>query len=113
MFTPDKISGSTGSDWASHKIIGEKPRGEMLGPKLKKYKFEIVLDATLGMQPRVSLALMHKMVEEGRVEYFIVGFLPVGMCRYRMTDVSEEWDCVISGGRLVRCRVEISLEEYV
>lgn len=113
IFTPDGISGSTGSEWATHNVIGGKPKSEMTGAKLKKYKFTVTLDSKLGEPPRIMLALIHKMVEEGRVDYLIIGSTPVGMCQYKMTDVSEEWECVVAGGKLVRCKVEITLEEYV
>lgn len=113
IFTLDGISGSTGSEWATHNVIGGKPKSEKTGVKLKKYKFTVTLDSKFGEPPRVMLALIHKMVEEGRVEYLIIGSSPVGMCQYKMTDASEEWECVTSGGKLVRCKVEITLEEYV
>lgn len=113
IFTPDGISGSTGSEWVTHNVIGGKPKSEMTGAKLKKYKFTVTLDSKLGEPPRIMLALIHKMVEEGRVDYLIIGSAPVGMCQYKMTDVSEEWECVAAGGKLVRCKVEITLEEYV
>ncbi len=113
IFTLDGISGSTGSEWATHNTIGGKPKSEKTGVKLKKYKFTVMLDSRFGEPPRVMLALIHKMVEEGRVEYLIIGSAPVGMCQYKMTDASEEWECVTAGGKLVRCKVEITLEEYV
>ena len=47
------------------------------------------------------------------VNLYFLSFAPVGMCQYKMTDVSEEWECVAAGGKLVRCKVEITLEEYV
>ena len=113
IFTPDGISGSTGSEWATHNVIGGKPKSEMTGAKLKKYKFTVTLDSKLGEPPRIMLALIHKMVEEGRVDYLIIGSTPVGMCQYKMPEVAEEWECVVAGGKLVRCKVEITLEEYV
>lgn len=113
IFTPDGISGSTGSEWATHNVIGGKPKSEKTGAKLKKYKFTVTLDSRFGEPPCIMLALIHKMVEEGRVDYLIIGSIPVGMCQYKMTDVSEEWECVVAGGKLVRCKVEITLEEYV
>ena len=73
----------------------------------------ITLDSQFGESPRVTLALINKMVEEGRVDYLIIGSMPVGMCQYKMTDVSDDWEEVVADGKLARCKVEITLEEYV
>lgn len=113
IFTADGISGSTGSEWATHNVIGGKPKSEKTGEKLKKYKFTVTLDAKHGVNPREMLATIQKMVEEGTVDYLIIGDNPVGMCQYKMTDASDEWECVAAGGKLVRCKIEITLEEYV
>ena len=29
-----------------------------------------------------------------------------------LTDASDAWDCVAAGGRLVRCKIDLSFEEY-
>ena len=79
IFTPDGISGSTGSEWATHNVIGGKPKSEMTGAKLKKYKFTVTLDSKLGEPPRIMLALIHKMVEEGRVDYLIIGSIIISL----------------------------------
>ena len=113
IFTPDSISGSAGSEWAAHNTIGGKPKSEKTGVKLKKRKFTITLDSQFGESPRVTLALINKMVEEGRVDYLVIGSMPVGMCQYKMTDVSDDWEEVVADGKLARCKVEITLEEYV
>lgn len=35
IFTPSNLKGSTGSDWATHEVVGGKARSEWVGPKLK------------------------------------------------------------------------------
>lgn len=113
VFTMQGMQGSTGSRWAVHDVVGGKGRSQYIGPALKKFSFDVVLDAGYGMDPRAELEKMQQMAEEGRVGYLIVGSAPIGMCRYKLTDVSDEWETVVSGGKLVRCTVNLSMEEYV
>lgn len=112
VFTLQDIQGSTGSEWATHNTIGGKPKSELTGQKLKAYKATVVLDAQFGVKPRNTLSELQKAAEEGTVDYLIVGNDPVGMCQFKLTDISDTWECVTSGGRLVRCKVELSFEEY-
>ena len=89
-----------------------KTESELTGQKLKAYKFTVTLDAQYGVKPREMLANIQRMAEEGTVDYLIIGSDPVGMCLFKLTDASDAWDCVAAGGRLVRCKIDLSFEEY-
>lgn len=54
IFTPSNLKGSTGSDWATHEVVGGKARSEWVGPKLKRYTFDLLLRAQDGVPPRSS-----------------------------------------------------------
>ncbi|WP_418587646.1 phage tail protein [Gemmiger sp.] len=51
IFTPSNLKGSTGSDWATHEVVGGKARSEWVGPKLKSYTFDLLLRAQDGVPP--------------------------------------------------------------
>ena len=55
IFTPSNLKGSTGSDWATHEVVGGKARSEWVGPKLKSYTFDLLLRAQDGVPPRSTL----------------------------------------------------------
>ena len=112
VFTLENIQGSTGSEWATHNTTGGKPKSEKTGEKLMSYKFTVTLDAQFGVKPREMLTTIQQMAQNGTVDYLIIGNEPVGMCLFKLTDASDKWDCVTSGGRLVRCKVDLSFEEY-
>ena len=84
------------------KELGDMPEFGML----------FTLDAQYGVKPREMLANIQRMAEEGTVDYLIIGSDPVGMCLFKLTDASDAWDCVAAGGRLVRCKIDLSFEEY-
>lgn len=112
VLTMDGIQGTAGGEWVTHNTIGGKPKSEMTGKKLKTFKFSVTLDSSFGVKPRKTLESIQQMAEEGTVDYLVIGGQPVGMCLFKITDVSESWDCVTAGGKLIRCKVDLSFEEY-
>ena len=98
--TLSNFKGSTGAE-------------EYVGPKLKEYTCDILLDAAHGVNPRKMLKRLTQMAEDGEVHYFIIGFAPLSENRFRITDVSESWDAVIKHGLLVQCKVSLTIKEYV
>lgn len=63
IFTPSNLKGSTGSDWATHEVVGGKARSEWVGPKLKSYTFDLLLRAQDGVPPRSTLDYFQRMAE--------------------------------------------------
>lgn len=113
VFTPSNISGSAGSDWATHDVVHGKPRSEYVGPKLRSYTFDILLRAQDGVPPRRTLKTLQQMAESSDAYWFLVGGESMGDNPYKLTDITDSWDHVLSGGRLIQCKVGITLEEYL
>lgn len=53
-----------------------------------------------------------EMAETGEVHYLIIGFSPVAQNRFKIVDISDEWDVVMQLGILTQCRLKLTLEEY-
>lgn len=113
IFTPSNLRGSTGSDWASHEIIGEKARGQWVGPKLKSYTFDILLRAQDGIAPRSTLEYFQRIAESDKVDYFVVGGKPLSPNPFRLVSITDEWDAVLNGGVMISCKVGMTIEEYL
>lgn len=113
ILTPSGISGTAGSDWATHDVAADKPRSEYVGMKLRTYKFDLELNATLGVRPRTSLMQLQRMAEGKEVYWLTLGCSPVADHPFKVLEVSDSWGAVLSGGELIRCSVSVSLEEYV
>lgn len=47
--TLSNFKGSTGAEWVEHKVINGKAKPEYVGPKLKEYTCDILLDAAHGV----------------------------------------------------------------
>lgn len=112
IFTPNNLSGSTGSDWANHEIIGKKARSQWVGPKLKSYTMDILLRAQDGISPRSTLDFFQQAAESQNVDWFIIGGRPISEHPFKLVSVSDEWDAVLGGGQLIECRVSLTIEEY-
>lgn len=99
--------------WSDHIIIGSKAHKEFNGPGNRKISFKMTLDAVLGVKPRETLETLEKMVESGYVDYLVIGGKAIGEKRFAITDISESWNVIYSGGELASVSVNVSMEEYV
>jgi len=103
-----KISGK----YAKHSVIGQKDKPEFTGSGSRNINFKIMLDVTLGIRPREIMDRIEEAVENGEVEYLVIGGRPVGRNKYYITSVSEAFDVVMSHGEIARATLTISMEEY-
>ncbi len=103
-----KISGK----YAKHSVIGQKDRPEFTGPGSRNVSFKIMLDVTLGIRPREIMDRIEEAVENGEVEYLVIGGRPVGRNKYYISSVSEAFDVVMNHGEIARATLTISMEEY-
>lgn len=112
IFTPNKINGTVGSDWATHSVSHGKPTREWVGPKCQKYTFEVMLRAQDGVPPRKTLDELHAMAESNNTYWFVVGGQTVGSLPFLLSEVTEDWGGTIGAGKLIECTVKLTLEEY-
>lgn len=113
VLTPSNFKGGTGSDWATHDVVGGKSRSEWTGPKLKSYTFDLLLRAQDGVPPRATLNILHQRAESNATDYFIIGGSPLSAFPFKITDLSEEWGAVLAGGEMIECKVSLTIEEYL
>ena len=57
---------STGR-WASHSIIGKRPKTEFLGPDMDEITLEVILDAEYGVNPRSEMYKFRSALKSGEV----------------------------------------------
>ncbi len=112
VLTPRNFKGSTGSDWATHDVVGGKSRSEWTGPKLKSYSFDLLLRAQDGVPPRATLDALQRYAESNATDYFVIGGSPLSPFPFKITELSEEWGAVLVGGEMIECTVSLTVEEY-
>ena len=98
--------------WSNHAVIGKKEKMEFNGPGKRKVTFKMTLHAIYGIRPREMLEKLEAMIEQGKVDYMVIGNKPVGENRFAITGMSETWDTIYSGGELAKASVSVTMEEY-
>ena len=99
--------------WATHNIIGNKPKSEFLGAGQRTISLPIYLSVNHGINPRKTIEKIEKAVENGTPYLLVIGGKQVGANQWVITDLSETWDNIIKDGRLVSANLTLSLAEYV
>lgn len=113
ILTFEKLSQSITGKWNNHARIGNKPKSEFLGADLRSVSFTITLHAQHGVKPRKTMEAIEKAIETGRVEKLVIGGKAVGTNKWKITNMSESWDVVLSKGELAKATLSLTLEEYV
>lgn len=101
------------SRWTSHDRVQLKPALEYLGPGIGSVSFDIQLSAALGVNPRKELDQLVRMERSGEVHTFVIGNKPIGVQKWAMRGVSQNWEKLDDKGNVLKASVSITLEEYV
>ncbi|MFR4350582.1 MAG: phage tail protein [Roseburia sp.] len=112
ILTLSNIKQQISAQYGEHKLINKKPQKEYLGAGARVLKFTIILDVMLGVKPKDVLRDMEYLTESGFTDYLVIGNRTVGSNKFCITDLSEAWDAVYSGGELARATMDITMEEY-
>ena len=113
ILTPSNMSGQHGSDWSTHNMIGGKGKSQWIGAKLRTYTFDILLRLQEGVNPAEVLETFRKAAEEYKVDYFILGNMPLSDNRFKITSLTDSEHKMLSNGVLVECKLNMTIEEYI
>lgn len=111
--TFENMTRTVGSQWATHSRIGKKDQVEYLRPALQKITFTMELNSEYGVNPRAMLNTLASLAEKGTVNTLVIGGRRVGSHKWRITDVSEEWETIYNRGELARAKVSVTMQEYL
>lgn len=112
LLTPTNYQRSGEGRWAEHDLIHKKPVSQFTGPGLEKISFEIILDATYGVDPQTQLKTLRLMRDMGEVFPLIIGGKPVSQNYWRLDSLSEGDSYWSATGELIQIRAQVSLTEY-
>ncbi len=97
--------------WAEHEIIGRKSKSEFLGADLRTFTFEMMVDARFGYKPHSIMKKIHRLIEKGTVDKWMVGTHKIGS-KWKMISSSDAFDVVYAGGELTKATLSVTLKEY-
>lgn len=98
--------------WTVQNPILGKPYSEFLGPGQRTLSLSILLTAMHGVQPRETIERIEAAVEGGIPYKLVIGGKMVGNYQWVITDMSEAWEKIIQGGKLVSANLTLNLAEY-
>lgn len=96
--------------WANHAVIGRKPKKEFLGPDFDVGSFTMHLNAAYGVRPMAAIRSLESFVLTGRASVFILGGRNLG--RFVVVSIGEAYEIISQGGKVVKAKVDVSMEEY-
>lgn len=101
----------TSGKWVEHEILGSKPKSEFVGADLRTFSFDIMVDVRFGYKPHSVMKKIHQIVEKGKVDKLMVGTHKIGS-KWKMTNASDAFDVVYSGGEVSKATINVTLKEY-
>lgn len=110
--TFDDFKRSASPRWATHDIIGQKPVSQFIGPGLDQISFSIRFDVRYRINPRDELNRLTRMERAGEVHKLIVGGKAIGVNKWYITSLEQEWQKIDNKGILLVAQAAITLQEY-
>lgn len=112
VFSFKNMKRSYSARWASHDIIGKRPKMEFQGPGMDEITIEVILDAELGVKPRATMTKFRSAAKHGKVAYFYVGGKKVAVNKFYIASGAENWNEIWNKGELVKATASITFGEY-
>jgi len=112
VMTFQKMKRSYGAQWASHNIIGKRPKTEFQGPKMDEVTMDIILDAELGVKPRAVMNQLRTAAKAGKAYYLYINGKKVAVNKYYIDSGTENWEKIWNKGELARATVSLTFKEY-
>lgn len=112
VFTPATFERSGSARWASHEIIGGKPKNEFLGPGTDQIQMDITLDVRLGIRPVKMIEKLKKAKDTGKRNTLMIGTTKIGNYKWYIESMSDKWETVYSKGKLAKAKVSLTFKEY-
>lgn len=98
--------------WATHDILGDKPRAEFQGMEQTENSMEITFSAHRGQSPRKCIERLEEACRNGEINYLYIGGKRVGEEKCYIESIDSDWNEVWNKGELIRATVEITFKEY-
>jgi len=113
VFTFDSLKRSNKNRIAKHDVIGAKPLTELVGPDLGEIKFQMILSASLGINPLKAMGKIYTAFNAGTPMIMMIGGSTIGNHQWIISDFEETYSNIDNKGNVWQMNIDISLQEYV
>jgi len=95
--------------WATHEVLGQKPKLEFIGEQLISVSFSVQLSATHGVSPLVALTLFKRVMQAHEPQRLLIGSDYFG--KFILESMSETRKHHNNFGQCVFAEVTLNLRE--
>lgn len=95
------------ASYSQHKVHGKKAVPEFTGFDADKMTFEMTLSAFLGVNPKTEMEKLQKMMTDKKAYSMALGTDLFG--KWVVQSISREFQHVYADGKLLQCKVNITL----
>ncbi len=99
--------------WGDHEVMLRKPKSQFLGPGLDTVTFSMYFAAWHGTKPRKEMDKLVEWMRKGKAGYLTIGGKKIGVGRWVITDMTQNWTFIDSKGNVLAGTVNLTLKEYV
>ena len=97
--------------YSEHKRHRKKPLIEMTGKNADEVSFDMELSVLLGAKPKKTFDTLVKIMNNGEIGVLVLGTSLIGTT-WVVTDVSRTFEHLYKDGRMISCKVSVTLKEY-
>ena len=98
-------------NYAEHSRHRKKPLLELTGKNADELSFDMSLSVLLGASLKQVYKALNHMKDKGEIAVLVIGNSLVGSS-WVVTDVSRTFEHLYKDGRLISCKVSVTLKEY-
>ncbi len=99
--------------FAKNDVLLKKPVSQYVGPELDTLSFDIKLMAQHGVNPTEEMKKLIVLQRNGTLVSFILGDWVMGMYRWTIQSLTNNFEQIDNRGNILSMTVNISLLEYV
>lgn len=111
--TFDNLKRTESARWSKHDIHGQKQKSELIGLDVGDITFNMHFSAFHGVNPRVEMDKLLWQVRRGEAHTLIIGVKRIGMNKWYIPNISENWNYVDNRGNLLTASLNVTMEEYL
>lgn len=113
IYTFDDLQYGSSLDTEKQDATGKKPSTYNKGPGLNSLSIKILLDASLGINPRKEIEEWEEIKDAGIAYPFILGSRPLGKYKWLLVDVQATIQIIDNAGNILKAEVSLKFDEYV
>ena len=107
----DDLTHKSSVSYSEHKRHMKKPLVELTAKNSDEVSFDMELSVLLGARPKKTFDALQKMMNKGEVGLLVLGTSVIGS-KWVVTEVSRTFERLYKDGRLISCKVSVTLKEY-